>query len=99
MIKTVIITKDFVKSLQIYWITKKSLVLKVLEIKNHLENFWFDIQLFQQYDIKNLWNNYFRVKFIPYRIIIFMRDNNTFEFVELFKRKGKSDYKKYNSPQ
>ncbi len=96
MKKTVIITKDFAKSLQLYWATKKSLVLQVLEMKKHIESFGFDIQMFQQYDIKNLWNNYFRVKFVPYRVIVFMSDNNTFEFVELFKRKWKSDYKKYN---
>lgn len=92
----VILSKDFAKNLEIYSWNKKSLALKVLELKNHLEIYWFDLWFFNQYDIKNLWDNYFRIKFIPYRIIIFIKDNKTFEFVELFKRKWKSDYKNFN---
>jgi mRNA-degrading endonuclease RelE of RelBE toxin-antitoxin system len=75
---------------------KKSLAKKVLNLKIHIENFWLDLDFFKQYDIKNLWNNYFRVKFIPYRLIIFIWENNIIEFVDFFKRKWKSDYKHYN---
>lgn len=92
----VILTKDFAQNLKIYCQNKKSLAQKVLDLKLYIENSWLDLNLFKKYDIKNLWNNYFRIKFIPYRIIVFIRDNNTFEFIEFFKRKWKSDYKDYN---
>lgn len=92
----VLITQDFAKSLKMYSENKKSLIKKVLNMKNHIENSWLDLDFFKQYDIKNLWNNYFRVKFIPYRIIIFIWENNIVEFVDFFKRKWKSDYKSYN---
>jgi len=91
----VILTKDFAKNLKVYNDNKKVLVKKVIELKSHIENFWFDLDLFNKYDIKNLWNNYYRVKFIPYRVIIFIW-NDYYELIELFKRKWKSDYKKYN---
>ncbi len=91
----IIITKEFAINLQKYSENKKTLLKKVLELKKYLENNWIDLEFFKNYDVKNLWNNYFRVKFIPYRVVLFVKDNNSFEFVEFFKRKWKPDYKNY----
>lgn len=92
----VLITKEFSINLQKYSENKKVILKKIFELKNFIEENWLNFWFFNKYDVKNLWNGYFRIKFIPYRIILFVKNDNSYEFVDFFKRKWKSDYKQYN---
>lgn len=42
----VIISKNFAKNLEIYSQNKKSLTFKILDLKNHLEDYWFWFRFF-----------------------------------------------------
>lgn len=89
-------TKKFLYNLELYWNSKKSLVKQIYELRKFFEINWFAIELFKNYNVVPIWKDFFRVKFIPYRVILKVADDEIV-FIDLFKRKWKSDYKKYNS--
>jgi len=64
---------------------------KVISFKNDCRVFWFSHALFTKYDIKWLWEGFFRIKFPPLRIIVFVNDT-VIAFEKIFKRKWHSDY-------
>ncbi len=88
-------TKEFLKNLELYSLSKESLAKQVYDLKVFFEINWFSYKVFENYNIIQIKKDYFRVKFIPYRVILKIIDNEII-FLDLFKRKWKNDYKKYN---
>jgi mRNA-degrading endonuclease RelE of RelBE toxin-antitoxin system len=76
-------------------LSKESLAKQVYDLKVFFEINWFSYKVFENYNIIQIKKDYFRVKFIPYRVILKIIDNEII-FLDLFKRKWKNDYKKYN---
>ena len=88
-------TKDFEKSLKLIKKTRKSIIVKIWEFYDYIYENWLDNNIYNRFDIKSLWDWYFRVKFIPFRIII-RHEKNKIIFKKLFKRKWKWDYRQFN---
>jgi hypothetical protein len=80
------ISKEFAESLQLYCRTYPSLARKISRLRDDLKEQSISFHMFKLYDIANLGDGYFRVKFPPYRAIIHMSED-TIIFEQLFKRK------------
>lgn len=91
----IIFTKEFLKNLELYSLSKWSLVKQIYDLKIFFELNGFSYKVFENYNITQIKKDYFRVKIIPYRIILKVI-NDEIMFLDFFKRKWKSDYKKYN---
>ena len=88
-------TKDFEESLEELLLINNSLSTKIEKIINDFKLYWFSFEIFQLYNLKKLNEFYFRLKIIPYRIII-KKELNIIVFDNIFKRKWKIDYKNYH---
>ena len=80
---------DFLENFELYWTTRKSLTKHIFSFSEYIEKRWFNMKVFNYFNIKSIWNKYFRVKFIPYRLIIKVIDSDNIDFIDLFKRKWK----------
>jgi len=87
-------TKKFFKNLENILQENKNLWVKIEKIIENFEKKWLEIENFQTYDLKKINLTFFRLKIIPFRIIL-KQDWNLLYFYDIFKRKWKSDYKKY----
>ena len=86
------LNKHFLKDLQEVIDNYPAISRKISNLRDDIHIYWFSYQLFQKYDIKSLWDNFFRIKFIPIRIIVYISDDIVY-FDQVFKRKWSSDYK------
>jgi mRNA-degrading endonuclease RelE of RelBE toxin-antitoxin system len=89
-------SKDFLNNLDLILQNNKSFSKKIEKIVFDFENNWFWTYIFSIYNIKKLNDNFFRLKIIPYRIIIKKDYNWDIIFDNIFKRKWIKDYKNYN---
>lgn len=87
-------TKDFLNNLENILKANNSLWVKIETIISDFERNWLKIKNFEKYDLKKLNISFYRLKIIPYRIIL-KKEWNFLIFDNIFKRKWKSDYKKY----
>lgn len=90
----IFLTQEFKNNFLIYSRQKKSLVKKIKELKSEIELNWFNLSIFERYDVKSLGWGFFRIRFIPFRLVLKI-ENERVVFFDFFKRKWWSDYKKY----
>ena len=87
-------TKEFLKNLEQILKNNKSFSNKIEKIIFNLKKNWLWLVNYQIYDIKKLTNMFFRLKIIPYRIIL-KKEWDVIIFDNIFIRKWKTDYKRY----
>lgn len=90
----VLISSEFQKDLEILIRWRKSLKSKIQKLYLYLEEKWFDKNISSFFDIADLWDWYFRFKFIPIRVIV-KKEECEIILKKIFKRKWKSDYKNF----
>ena len=88
-------TRDFLDNLKELLWNNNSLSTKVEKIINNFKLYWFSIEIFRLYNLKKLNEYYFRLKIIPYRIIL-KKEKDIIIFDNIFKREWKIYYKNYN---
>ncbi len=89
------VSKRFLDSLQHLIKQRTWLEKKILQLRDDLQQYGFIPHVFDIYDIKQIKQWRRRVKFIPFRVIIRIWEDETIYLEEIFKRKGNSDYKKF----
>ncbi len=87
-------SKEFWENLEKILKNNSSFASKIETIIYNFKKFGLWIENYQIYNLKKLNKLFFRLKIIPYRIII-KKENNFLVFDNIFQRKGKSDYKQY----
>jgi len=88
----ILISPEFQKDFEILIRWRKSLNSKIQKLYLYLEEKWFDKNISSSFNIADLWDWYFRFKFIPIRVII-KKEKDEIIFKKIFKRKWKSNYK------
>lgn len=89
-------TQEFLKELKEIKQTRASIIDKIKKLDSFLSTNWVNHTIGNLFDIYPLKEGYFRIKFVPYRIIIFVdQEKKKVVFKKIFKRKGRSDYKKF----
>ena len=88
----IIVSKDFERDFKILIRWRVSLKSKIQNLYSYLENNWINQNIWNFFDIQDLWDWYFRFKFIPIRVIVKVESDKII-LKKIFKRKWKSDYK------
>jgi len=91
----IIFSKEFYSNLENILKQNKSFSKKIEKIIYDFKKYWLWLETYQRYDLKKINNIFFRLKIIPYRIILKKNSSEKLIFDNIFLRKWKSDYKRY----
>ncbi len=97
MNRNVTATKSFMKEIKELKSVRPALLKKINDLDEYLILNGVDLKINKHFDVTSLWDDYFRAKFVPYRVIIQVKkEKKLIIFKKIFKRKWKHDYKSFS---